>query len=515
MDASTVRQAGQAYAAIGPRSPARPGQWAGIRKPHLLVMSAVFLGALFVAYLLLPGDNERIAALERDGKNAEAMQMLERLHARGDNSQRTLFQLQALYENFGEIEKARETLEMLAELRPGDGYVQRRLAQFYKATQDEPRYLAALQKRLSRRFSEPVCREIIGIHRSNGNFAAEETALVDCRARGYRRPDDLVRLAYLQAADGNIAEASSLLRAVDDRRRLRVDRDRLMFFTALLESGQAAEAQKRALRWFKGSRDSTFALQLIDNLAQDGKYDLAIGLARSVGVPGDSVSLAVAELMLDRDQANGAQTYLKGWLEHGRLRDREIAHRFIYAALDAEDPGLAFKAAQRYGLARLDQSELVALAEALSAVGNKDAFAQVRDAIDPHLLQDNPLLAAAIEFDRGSSEPARQLLSRVEVEGLDEWRLALWSRLMQSTGRAGAAQALRDAGILAANPAQALQPPPARIIQRRFRPPVRGRTPRYTARRRSTVRSPATNRRPQRQPAPKAKQPVGFFKGGG
>ena len=56
--------------------------------------------------------------------------------------------------------------------------------------------------------------------------ASEETALVDCRARGYRRPDDLVRLAYLQAADGNIAEASSLLRAVDDRRRLRVDRDR-------------------------------------------------------------------------------------------------------------------------------------------------------------------------------------------------------------------------------------------------------------------------------------------------
>ena len=150
-------------------------------KPHNLVMSALFLGALVVGYLVLPGDSERIAALERDGKNREALRILEQRFAQGDRSQRTLFQMQRLLEHFGELTKARKTLEMLAEQRPKDAQVQRQLAQFYKLTQNETGYVATLRAQLEIRYSEPVCKELIGIQRRNGNFTEEQRAILDCR----------------------------------------------------------------------------------------------------------------------------------------------------------------------------------------------------------------------------------------------------------------------------------------------------------------------------------------------
>ncbi len=468
-------------------------------KPHILVMSAVFAGALAVGYLVLPGDGERIAALERDGKNQQALQILEQRFAQGDRSQRSLFQLQRLYEYFGDLAKAKRTLEMLANLRPKDPQVQRQLAQFYKMTQNEAGYLAALKSQLDIRYSEPLCKELIGIHRLNGNFAEEQNSMTECRQKGYRRPDDIIRFAYLVAADGDLAQSANLLRSVDDRRRLKVDRDRLLFFTALLVAGHAEEAQKRALRWLKGSRDDVLVLLLIDNLAKERRHDLAITLAREAGTPGDSVSLAVAELLLDREEVVAARSYLKGWLEAAKIRDADIAQRFVAAALDAEDPELAFNGAQSFGLSRIGQDELVPLAESLRAIGEVKLFQQVREALDANTLKDHPLLLAADAVDQGSPEAARQLLSRVQVDGLDEWRLALWAQLMESARQ-------RTMAPDPQRPANAqLQPAAATPVKpggRRFKSaPSRSR---YAAKRRSAAAQQAPAPQPQAQAQPKA-----------
>ena len=467
-------------------------------KPHALVMGAIFAGALAVGYLVLPGDGERIAALERDGKNLEALRILEQRFSQGDRTQRTLFQLQHLHEHFGDLAKARQTLEMLAGLRPKDTQVQRQLAQFYKLTQNEPGYVATLRAQLETRYSEPICKELIGIHRRNGDFAEEQKSMMECRQKGYRRPDDIIRLAYLVAADGDLTQASSLLRSVDDRRRLKIDRDRLMFFAALLEAGQAEEAQKRALRWLKGSRDDALVLLLIDNLVKEKRHDLAITLAREAGAPGDGVSLAVAELMLDREEVLAARSYLKGWLEAAKIRDVDLAQRFVTAALDAEDPELAFSGAQSFGLKRLGQGELVPLAESLRAIGEVKLFQQVREALDQETLKDHPLLLAADAVDQGVPEAARQLLSRVQVDGLDEWRLALWAQLMESARqRAIQADAVRPVA----------QPPPQVVVPqrglRRFKGPPASRS-RYAKRKQPQPPQPAPVAAP---PAPAKADP--------
>ena len=408
--------------------------------PHFVVMTLAFTGALVVGYLLLPDDNERIASLERDGHVRQALDLLESRFAAGDRSQRTLFQLQGLYQNKGDITRAREMLETLATARPRDANVQRHLSELYRMTQDEPGYIRSLEKRLLGRYSQPVCKELIGLYRGAGDFEAEARTLGTCRAKGYRRTDDMIRLAHLTGVDGNYAEAAILLRSVDDRRQLRIDSDRLMLFTALLEAGAADEAKRRAARWFKGSKDDSLVLQIIDTLAADNRHALAIELAREVSRPGDSVALAVAELMLDRDETIAARNYLRDWLAVARLTEHELAQRAIRAALDAEDPMLAYQAATTFGPERLLQEDVVALAEALSAIEQTAAFQSIRSLIAPGSIQENLLLAAAVEVDEGQPEPARQLLSRVQAKALDDWRLALWARLMASTGRGATAQ---------------------------------------------------------------------------
>lgn len=416
-------------------------------KPHAIVMTVLFVGALVVGYLLLPGENERIAMLERDGKYREALRIMQARFDAGDRRQRTLFELQRLQEHFGDLAKVRQTLELFAAERPRDASAQRQLAQFYRQTQDEAAYVRLLQSQIDSRYSDAACRELIGILRRAGKYAEEQAAIQSCRAKGYRRAEDIVRLASLLAAGGDFQQASALLRSADDLRRLKTDRDRLQLFAILLEADQPRDAYRRAVRWLKGTREEGLALTLVEMLARDNKHNVAIDLAREVSVPGDSLSLAVAEMMADRGQTVAAQSYLRGWLERARLTDAVMAGRFIHAALDADAPEIALLGAEAFGLRNVVQADLAALAEALAAIGNTAEFERIRALLTPESLAQSPLLVAAIELSKGAPETTAQLLDQVQVDDLVEWRLALWNRLMQQTGRAAVATAaLRQMG---------------------------------------------------------------------
>ena len=450
--------------------------------PHVIVMLALFLGALGIGYALLPGRAERIAMLERDGQTIPALAILEKSFRQGDRSVPTLYQLEGLYETFGQLEKSKEVLALLAAQAPRDLNVQRRLATFYKQTQNEEAYVRTLKLQIETKYEEKTCRELIGIHRRAGQYADEQAALQLCRNKGYRKPEDIVRLAALLASDGDMAQSSVLLRSVDDLRRLKNERERLQLFDALIATDQPREAVRRATRWLRGQRDSSFALTLIEILSIDKRHDLAIELAKDISSPGDSISLAIAELMLGRGQGVAARSYLRGWIEKVRFDSPEMVSRFIVAALDAEDPENALAGARKVGLTALSQANLVALAEALAVVGKQADFDAVKAAIQPEVLADNPLLGAAVAMQKGGKEATQQLLARVQVDELDEWRLSLWARLMDKTGRGDAATAtLQQMGV---DPADSVQPAvlpdkttvtPGRLIRRvkRAKRPIR------------------------------------------
>ena len=395
-------------------------------RAHVFVMSLLFGAALFVGYLLLPGDNERIAMLERDGKTSEARLILESEFRNGDRRQRTLFQLQGLYEQAGDLPKARQTLELLARQRPRDGTLQRQLGLFYKQTQDEPDYIGSLQAQIELRYSEVACRELIGLLRRSGAFGEEQAALLKCRQKGYRRPDDMVRLASLLATDGDIKEASLLLRSVDDLRRLKSDRERLQLFHLLIENDQPGEAQRRAARWVKSGKDDAFALTLISSLVSDNRHDLAIELARETSVPGDSVFLSIGEIMVERDQTAAARAILRGWLDKAAAIEPSVATRFITAAIAAGDPDLALVGAQKVGLARMPPESIVELARGLDGAGRRvDA-----DALRATLREQSASSSFAPEDQMPLNRSTRAIQSS-KIANLEGWRTALWKRLRE------------------------------------------------------------------------------------
>lgn len=477
------------------------------QRRNILMLGAMALAALVIAYVMLPGEDERVAMLERDGRLEQSLALLERRFDNGDRRQTTLFQLFRNYETVGDIAKARRTLELMVEQSPRDAGLLRQLGQFYKFTQDEEAYARMLERQIALRFSEPACRELVGLLRRKGDAEGELRQLRQCYQGGYRRPEDVVRLGFLLAADGNLKEAAEFLRSVDDRRRLASDRERLMLFTALIETGDAKDAQRRGVRWLRAARDDTLALHLIDTLTDAGRYDLGIELAREVGVAGDSVSLAVGELMLARNEVTAARAYLNGWVEKSPLESVGIVKRFLSAALDAEDAALAFRGADRYGLSKLGQDSLSELAEALGAEGRRAEFRVVRSHLADDTLKGNPLLAAAVEIERGAALPARALLSRVDVTELEEWRLALWARLMESTGRRPPAPAAQAPPAGVASPAD---PGPAPD----FGPIIRSGKTRTRPPRRSRVRTPGPPPGTTLGPAP-VQRPQGFSPLGG
>ena len=392
-------------------------------RAHGLIMGLLFCSGLVVAFWLLPGEGERIAMLERDGKTREARAILEADFAAGDRRQRTLFQLEGLYEQAGDLPQARRMFELLTVERPKDAAIQHQYGIFLRQTQDEPAYIESLRRQIALRYSEQACRELIGLLRRSGAYDKERRALETCRQKGYRRPDDMVRLASLMAVDGDIKESTVLLRAVDDLRRLKSERERLQLFDLLIENGQPADAERRGARWIKTNKDDDLALTLISLLVGARRHDLAIELARETSVPGDSIFLSIPEIMIDRRESAAAIGLLRGWLDKAQAMDNTLARRFIQAALSAGDPELALAGAEKAGITTLGKDAVVELASALDAADKMTEANAIRRAIGLDELAQSSGPRQPLARDTGRSLPGYRIAS------LEQWRSSLWKRL--------------------------------------------------------------------------------------
>lgn len=373
--------------------------------PHRLILGAIFAGAIAAGWVMLPGQNERVAMLERDGHSREALAILESQFATGDRRYSTLYQMQALYESEGNVAKAREVLQTMAGQRPRDAGLKRKLAQFYKATQDDAAYHDALRAQIELRYSEQACRDLIAALRLQGDYAAEQTALQRCRQKGYRRADDLSRLAELVAVDGDAAQAATLLRSIDDLKRLRTSQERYQFLTLLLEQDQPKEAERRALRWIRSAKDDQLAVGLIDILARSKFPASAIEVAKDAGEPGDPISLTVAERLIEQAQLGPARLYLNGWLDKSQIGDVSTALRFVEAALAVQDHAAALEGARKFGLDRMPAPVLAALAAALDSGKMSADASAVRGAMArrPEAGVPGPMAAPAPSADTGDT----------------------------------------------------------------------------------------------------------------
>lgn len=410
-----------------------------IRSYHVL-MAMVFAVALGVGWMMLPGDNELIAMLERDGHARAALGILEQGYANGDRRYRTLHQMLALYEEQGDTRKARTILEEMVDERPYDPALRERLVNFYQAVGDQRARVVALKAQIETRYKEAACRQYVALLRLKGSGDDEIAGLQFCRQRGYRRPDDLARLAELLAASGDSSQASAILRAIDDVKRLTSSDDRFLFIDLLLQQGQPNEAVRRAVRWIKATKDQVLAVAVVDILARSNYPDSALDVAKSAGEAGDSLSLTVAERLLEKSQPRPAALYLRGWLDSATLDDADKASRFVAAALEAGDPRTALLGARKFGLVKLDAPAAGALARELDKTAMTAEADEVRAAANmPSEPVAGPVPAApaaqteahAPSHDRGTPEVRVRVAALGPADMLTPWRRALSLRMAE------------------------------------------------------------------------------------
>jgi len=421
-----------------------PEQLITFFKPYHGVLLAVFAVALGSGWSMLPGESERIAMLERDGHSREALEILENDYESGDRGTRSLRQMLALYEDQGNVAKAREILETLVTQRPRDAALRDRLSKFYRGIGEPSSRIAALRSQIGVRYTEAACRELIAAERLAGNTVAEAEAIQECRQKNYRRADDLSRLAMLSAASGDPALASQIMRSIDDVRRLKEPSERYQFLSLLLDQGQPKEASRRAVRWIRSSKDQTQAVGLIDVLAKSKYPEAALEVAKDAGSAGDHISLTVAERLLEQAQPQAAQLYLRGWLENAQFESEEVISRFVEAALLAQDHATALAGAKKYGLAKLPLDTSRDLVRALRTAGlSKEA-----DELSAAGLRTeeygppNPIFEAA-GADKSSTSPEIQARPAAAIpeqaDPLLGWRRALSGQMSEDATHRSAA----------------------------------------------------------------------------
>lgn len=425
---------------------------ASLVRPHRIVMACIYLSAAAAGWMLLPGDSERVAMLESDGHFQSALSILEKRYQNGDKSYRTISRLQSLYDDQGDVQKSGAMLAEMASQRPRDAGVQQRLAEYEKSNQNEDGHIAALKAQLNAQYSEAACRELSSRYRLKGAFDAELSVLQSCRQAGFRRPDDMLRLASLLASSGDTSQATALLRSIDDVKRLKGQNERFQLIELLLDQGQPKDAERRALRWVRAEKTGdAFAVGIVDIFARSKFADSAIEFAKSAGSPGDSVSLTVAERLLEQSQNLAAKLYLRGWLLNAVFEDRDTAIRFTDAALAAGDPETAFAGARRFGLEVLPSVALVRLADALDNADLIGDAAEVRETAARVRL--NPAKVLEVNDLEGQPRPEPDAAARasstvvpappprrVLLDTLEKWRKVLASRMSEDAEKRLAAQ---------------------------------------------------------------------------
>jgi hypothetical protein len=426
-------------------------------------LALITLGASSAAYSLLPGDHERMAMLERDGRHEDAMAELGRQYDAGRRDSRTVLALYNLKVRFGEIGGAQRVIEEYARDRPRDVQAQLGLVRFYQTTQQESLYVAALRSLNDKTRSREIQDELVGYYRASGRYREEEELLEKLSRANRASPAELERLGLLAAARGDLQRASRALRRADGRLGASSRATRVALFQVLVDLKEHEDAHRRAIDWLRTWSDTSLVTDLMERLATAGRVDLALDLGTRFGGPGTEATLVSAELLAEQARFVEVQALLRTYAANRLPESRETAARYVALAVEASDMALAVVAARHIGLRKLPGDVVADLIDGLqeAAYGRNRAPVSIEytrglsaeietrlrnvnpvgeEAPDvPNLTTEARLFVARLAILDNDLDLARRHLAGVDPDKLDAGDLAEWTELQLTTGLRAAA----------------------------------------------------------------------------
>jgi len=401
-------------------------------RARLLIASFAIVTAI-ATYLLLPGADERVAMLIREGKYHEAISQLEGQRAAGDKRPITVALLARAYRASGEFEHAVDLMESYVTSRPDDPAAFAALAGLYGIQERPEAAMAALARQVELAPTRENISRLAAVYRIHGRFDDEIALLDRQRSRVDLGGDDLVRIGEFLAAKGETAGATAALLRADKDLPSDQERGRVLLFDLLVSAGRSHEAAERARSWLIAWRKPWIAIRLVRSLARmapgpdlDRLIEVAVRLHPEATF---YLGKAVAE-----DGAKGsASRLLRGWLSAQASPAADDLHGFLAAARATGDADLLWQSFAKVLANRAAFEAQAFLAEALADQFGDAAIAPFRSRLDVAALSTRPLFAARLALQERNLELAQLVLRKVDLKSLSRGERRRWISLLSAS----------------------------------------------------------------------------------
>jgi hypothetical protein len=216
---------------------------------HITAIALLAAVALVAGIAMVPGQREQWTMLVRDGRNQQALAMLEERYRAGHRELDAVVHLYRLYMSFAEIDKATRLVREFAAEKPDDAQRTAMLVKHYADIQDQAGEIGALEALFELQPSVQVARELLVHYRLNGAFPREQTLLRTLLANEMITANDAERLGLMLAAQGDVFGARDALIRFDEIANPERTIGRFVLFDVLVQTGDTAGALSRAASW--------------------------------------------------------------------------------------------------------------------------------------------------------------------------------------------------------------------------------------------------------------------------
>jgi tetratricopeptide (TPR) repeat protein len=216
---------------------------------HIALIIFLTATALAAGVAMVPGEREQWTMLVRDGRNQEALKVLEAQYRAGRREVDAVIHLHKLYMSFGEIEQATRVLQDFVAAHPDNTEAVAMLAKHYGDIQDKQEEIVTLERLFELSPSVSTARDLLAYYRLEGAFGREEKLLRVLLAKEMITANDAERLGLILAAHDDLFGAREALTHFDDIANPERSIGRLVLFDVLVATGDKTTALAKAASW--------------------------------------------------------------------------------------------------------------------------------------------------------------------------------------------------------------------------------------------------------------------------
>lgn len=407
-----------------------------LKRPLSLLIAFAAAVGLSAAVILLPGDLERIAMLERDGETEAAAALANRLYEAGDRRSPLLARVFELNHAIGKPRRADEALRLYLAGTPNHRRTLVKAVEFFELEQDLAGTFTVLANLVRVAPASATVDKLARLYRLHGHFEDEERLLL--AHRPLLGAELTARLGALLAQSGRKTEALRVLRAADDAFPEDHELFATLLFDLLIRERAVDEAARRAVRWLtrdpNGQRRVPMVVALVEAGAGAAARTVALAPAGAEPEEAEAPLAAVIWTLARRGHAEAAGALV----EH--LPDCRSSRRAREAAAGYVDFARAMGALTSL-LTRIDRlvggGEEVGRRRGLCLAGilldrsGLAALAPLRRRLTPDVLAADAMFAAELAMAERQPLAARTHLTAADLPERDEQRAKEWLVMAQ------------------------------------------------------------------------------------